>query len=229
MKFMDLKRQGPVWILSLGSPEEDNTLNDEVLLELQQCMDRMEADREHASLIIYSNHPKTWCNGIDLPWLMTRDEADVAAFLTRLEDVLLRLSTLSLPTIACITGNCYAGGALLAAACDFRFMREDRGRFCFSEVKVKLPFTPAMFDIINQLPNAHAVWTLCLTAQAMGGFDCQRMHVVDHIYPSEQLFHQTLSFAEEMAQKHRPTYTTIKRGLRASTWHLWQQRQHPQP
>jgi ribosomal protein L35AE/L33A len=62
------------------------------------------------------------------------------AFTLQLENMLLRLALLNLPVIAEIGGNAYAGGAILASACDFRFMRSDRGRFCFPEVHLGIPF-----------------------------------------------------------------------------------------
>ena len=49
--------------------------------------------------------------------------------------------------------HAYAGGALIASACDFRTMRADRGRFCFPEVDIKIPFTPIMTEIVRLLPN----------------------------------------------------------------------------
>lgn len=214
MSAIKLEKQASVYLLTLTRGDSDNTFNDAVLEEYRDAFDRIEGDKENAALLIQSEDEKTFCNGIDLAWLMTQSPEDFSAFISRLDDFFLRLSVLNLPVVAAINGNCYAGGAILASACDFRLMREDRGRFCFSEVKIKMPFTPVMLDVIQCLPNRQALWEMALTSRAYGGFDCQRRQIVDDVCSLENLPYQSLKLAEELAGKHRPTYNAIKRGLR---------------
>lgn len=214
MSYMQMEKRGAVYVLTLTNGDRDNTFNPEVLAEYHQHLDRVVAHPDNAALIITSSHSKTFCNGIDLPWLLTQTPEDFQEFVGALDSLLLRIATLNLPVIAAINGNCYAGGAILASACDFRFMREDRGRFCFSEVNIKIPFTPVMVDIIQQLPNPQALRDLALTGKAVGGLAAYKMRVVDRVYPESTLFSESLAFAEAMAEKHRATYTTIKRSLR---------------
>jgi len=224
MGTIKLEKQESVYILTLTNGDKDNTFNNEVLAEYMDVFDRIEADKENAALLITSPHAKTFCNGIDLAWLMTQEPEDFKSFIKRLENFFIRLSILNLPVIASIGGNCYAGGAIMASACDFRYMREDRGRFCFSEVKIKMPFTPAMLATIQLLPNRQALWEMALTSNAYGGYDCLRRQVVDKLFGDDHLFFESRKLAEEMALKHRPSYAAIKRGLRAEMMALALQR-----
>ncbi|MCD6061959.1 MAG: enoyl-CoA hydratase [Moraxellaceae bacterium] len=215
MSFMHLEKRGAVFVLTLTNGDQDNTFNPDVLAEYHQVLDRIEDHPDNAALLITSNHPKTFCNGIDLPWLLTQTPEGFQEFVHQLENVLLRIALLDLPVIAAINGNCYAGGAILASACDFRFMREDRGRFCFSEVNIKIPFTPLMVDIIQLLPDAQALRDLALTGKAVGGIEAYKMKVADRIFGEATLHSEALAFAETMAEKHRATYATIKHTLRS--------------
>jgi enoyl-CoA hydratase/carnithine racemase len=224
MASIKLDKQESVYLLTMINGDQDNTFNNEVLAEWMDAFDRIEADRENASLLIQSDHAKTFCNGIDLPWLMTQPPEGFKEFIGHLENFFLRLSVLNLPVIAAINGNCYAGGAIAASACDFRFMREDKGRFCFSEIKIKMPFTPAMLAVINLLPNKQALWEMALTSNAYGGYDCMRKQVIDQVFSFENLPFETLRVAEDMATKHRPTYGAIKRGLRPEVMILAEKR-----
>jgi len=214
MTFMQLDKKGAVYVLTLTNGDKDNTFNPDVLAEYHACLDQIEADHSDAALLIVSNHPKTFCNGIDLPWLMTQDSDGFKHFVGLLENFLLRLAVMDLPVIAAINGNCYAGGAIMASGCDFRLMRSDRGRFCFSEVNIKIPFTPVMTDIIKLLPDAQALRDLALTGKAVGGAEAHQMKVADSIHEENELLPAAMAFAEAMAQKHRATYGAIKRGLR---------------
>ncbi len=225
MKQISLSRQGPVWILRLNTSESAASLDDDDLAALDLALDTVEAGNDNAALIVHGDHPHTWCNGIDLPWLMTQDEESHRRFITTLDGLLLRLSLCNLPTIACLHGDCYAAGAVLAFACDFRLMREDRARLCLSQLKLKMPYTPAMLAVLRQTAPARAVWEMALTAHACLGGEALRQQLVDRIHPADRLFHHSLEFAEQLAQRHRATYTEIKHGLRAETRALWQQRQ----
>jgi enoyl-CoA hydratase/carnithine racemase len=216
MSFMTLEKHGAVFVLTLTNGDKDNTFTPDVLVEYHQHLDHIESAPGNAALLITSHHPKTFCNGINLSWLLTQEPEGFNAFVGNLENFLLRLATLNLPVIAAINGNCYAGGAITAAACDWRSMREDRGRFCFSEVNIKIPFTPVMTAIIQLLPDAGAVRDLTFTGKAVGGIEAKAMRVADSIHSEAALFPEALAFAETMAQKHRATYAAIKHTLRAS-------------
>lgn len=214
MTFMQLDKKGAVFVLTLTNGDKDNTFNPDVLAEYHACLDQIEADRSNASLLIVSSHPKTFCNGIDLPWLMTQDGEGFKDFVQKLENMLLRIAVLDLPVIMAINGNCYAGGAIMASGGDFRLMRADRGRFCYSEVNIKIPFTPVMTEIIRELPDKQTLKVLALTGKAIGGAEALAMKVADSIHAEDELLPAAMALAEMMAEKDRGTYGAIKRLLR---------------
>jgi enoyl-CoA hydratase/carnithine racemase len=120
-----------------------------------------------------------------------------------------------MPTVGCITGHAYAGGAVLAAAMDFRLMREDRGFFCFSEIDVKIPFPPFLYDIIMPLSDPATMRELLLTGRRLTGKEALEAKVVSSIHSAETLLPKALELAESLARKDRETYKAIKRGIKA--------------
>jgi len=128
--------------------------------------------------------------------------------------VLYRLAMLNAPTLACINGNAYAGGALLFAATDFNYMRQDRGRICYPEVDIKIPFTDFMYDLIDNVPNAQVLKRMSLLGEAITGQQAFDAGMLDALYPLDQLQNASLEFAKHLASKDRKTYTTIKHGLK---------------
>lgn len=214
MSVLNISREGDISIIEMNNGAQDNTFNLQILDEWFKALDAAQSIPGDTALLIRSNDPKTFCTGIDLAWLMAQSPATVQEFVTQLENLFLRVATLDMPTVAEINGNCYAGGAILATACDFRYMRSDRGRFCYSEVKIKKPFTPAMLEVVRLLPNERAMYELSVTADAWGGEQCMQRGIVDAALPLEELHPCALEKAMQLATKHRPTFTTIKRGIR---------------
>lgn len=220
MSYMHLSREGAVWNLTLTNGE--NRLNDDVIAEFQAALETIEAAEGNGALVITSSDPKFWSNGIDLNFIQEKGGMSylLNEFGPRLDALLLRLARFPLPTIACISGHAYAGGALIAATCDFRTMRADRGRFCFPEVDIKIPFTPIMTEVVRLLPNPAMAWHMASTGLAIGGEEAVKAGVVDKALGEAELLPTTLAWAAELAKKDRRTYTTIKRRWRHAFDHF---------
>ena len=107
-------------------------------------LDMVEKETHATTLLITSTHEKIFSNGIDLDWLVPvlqqNDIARAKDFFYLLNRLFRRLVTYPLLTVAAISGHAFAGGAILCCAFDFRFMRSDRGYFCFPEVDLGISF-----------------------------------------------------------------------------------------
>ena len=217
---LKLQNDDGVFLLELLNRDTDNMLNLDVLAQWHGALDEVQHHSGNGALLIHCRHPKTFSTGIDLPWLLSQNQDVIVEFVTQLENLLLRLAILDVPTVVAINGNCYAGGALIVSACDFRFMRVDRGRFCFPEVKIEKAFTPVMMEVAQLLPDARAVYELAITAEAWGGEQCQQRGVVDLALPVEQLFDDALNKARQLATLHRPTFANHKWALRTAVVEL---------
>ncbi|MFO1380513.1 MAG: enoyl-CoA hydratase/isomerase family protein [Chitinivorax sp.] len=215
MSTMRLEKQENVYLLTLTNSERANTLTDAVLDEYHAALDEVEAGKDNAALVIASADPKFFSNGIDLEYIQSKGMQYLFdTFGARLDQLLLRVALLNLPTVACVTGHAYGGGALLASACDFRTMRADRGFFCFPEVDIKLAFTPAMLASVNLLRNEQLRWEMALTGRPVGGEEAAKKGIVDAAFGADDLLPKTLALAAQLAGKDRRTYTQIKRMMR---------------
>ena len=205
---MNLQLTDGVHILTLTNAEHggDNRLTTEVVAEYIAALDTVEQYQGNTALLLTCTHKKTFSTGINLDWLMQLDDAGRREFAIAFETLLCRLALLNAPTVACINGNAYAGGAIIASAADFRLMRSDRGRYCYPEVDIEIPFTQISSDIGQLLPNQQAVKNMMLTGVAYTGLECAELQIVDAIYPQDQLQAEALSLAKTLASKDRDTY-----------------------
>jgi enoyl-CoA hydratase/carnithine racemase len=150
-----------------------------------------------------------------LNWFMgTSTQQEKDAFPETIDKVYVALATLNAPTVICMNGNTYAGGAILAACGDFRVMRADRGRYCFPEVNINIPFRPKMHTVLDLYYNQQALKEMMLLGTPKTGAECLAAGLVDYLYPLEELQDKAFELAKTLKSKNRVTYTTIKQGLR---------------
>jgi len=122
---------------------------------------------------------------------------------------LQRLVTYPMITIAAINGHAFAGGALLACAFDFRFMRSDRGFFCLPEIDLKFPFLPGMDAILKKaMPTKYL--ELQFSGARLTAQECERLQIVAKACHLDDLMTEVLAFAKKM-NKDRKTLGTMKR------------------
>jgi len=163
-------------------------------------------------LLVKSAHEKIWSNGIDLEWLLTevgRDPEAGARFPARLMQFLRRLLTYPLITIAAINGHAFAGGAIMACAFDFRFMRSDRGYFCFPEVDIQIPFMPGMDALLKKALPTSLVLEAQFTGKRYTAAELEAQRVVVKACPINDLMNEALAFAKTM-NKSREILKTMK-------------------
>lgn len=223
MTTMNLALKDGIHFLTLTNGDDDNRFTTPVVREYLAALDTVEEYKGNTALVLTSEHEKTFSTGINLDWLTQQDSAGKAEFLIVFETLLCRFALLSAPTVACINGNAYAGGGILAAAADYRIMRSDRGRFCFPEVNINIPFTQVTNDIVHLLPNKHALKNMMLTGVAYTGEQCVALNIVEAIFPAEALQAAAFELAKTLASKDRNTYSTIRNLMRpAISVHLQQ-------
>lgn len=213
MPNLELTKENSVYVLTMTNGEKANTFTADVLEEYHEILGQIEKDT-NAALVLTSNHDKYWSNGINLDWLVVQPTSYHQEFAGLLDAFYLRWALLDLPTVGCLTGHTYAAGAILASALDFRFMRKDKGWFCFPEIDIRIPFTEVMHKVVSLLPNRQALRRLMLTGMRVGGEEAEEWQIVDGAYPDDELFGKAMEYAEMLAKKDRQTYASIKRGMR---------------
>lgn len=214
MKYLDLKQIDNIYVVTMINSAEANALNYDVAKEHLEVLEQLEQKRGNGAVVLTSSDPKSWCTGINLEWMKTQVNFDLPKFLKYLDQVFLRWSLLNLPTVACINGHAFAGGAILAACMDYRYMREDRGWYCYSEVDVKIAFTEVMYAIIkNEIPY-NAMRDLTFTGRRVGGKEAVALGIAHETKALDDLFPRALEMAQFLAQKDRATYAALKHGMR---------------
>ncbi|MCP4136972.1 MAG: enoyl-CoA hydratase/isomerase family protein [bacterium] len=180
-------------------------------------LDEIEADKEIKSLIVTSSDPKNFSQGVDLQFVMTRmqekDDAGIKEMMYVMGDVFKRLLLFPVPVIAAINGHAFGNGAMLACSCDFRFMRADRGYFCFPEVDVNIQFTPGMIAWVKKAIPYYLFQELKYTGRRATAAELEEHHVIQKASENvEELMKDSIAFAKTF-QKSRKTFREMKKRM----------------
>lgn len=213
MSLMYWEKDGTIARVVLDAGK--NLHNPDYVAAKLALFDEIEADEEIRAVVISSSDPKNWSQGIDLGWIMGAfgDESkhdEVRGFMHGLNRMFARALTFPVPVIAAIGGHAFGDGAIFSCACDFRFMRSDRGFFCFPEVDVNIPFMPGMQAVVEKAVPYHKMNELYLTGKRIGGLEAAEHHIVEAAADgAEALDEMVMSFARAQ-QKNRGVFGAIK-------------------
>ncbi len=194
-----------VAIITMNSDE--NRFNPTFLKGFLKVLDQVERESRVKTVVIRSAHEKIFSNGIDLEWLVPviqkSDLKTAKKFFYQMNEVFKRLLTYPMITIAAINGHAFAGGAIMACAFDFRFMRSDRGFFCFPEIDLGIPFLPGMNALLKKAIPMYKVEEMQYTGSRLTAYDCQEHHIILKASPMNELMDDILEFANGLNKERK--------------------------
>lgn len=215
MTVTELTNHGSVAVLTLtnGANKQNPIFAKELLKQLQT----IEENPDNKALVITSNDEKNFSQGIDVEWLMpalqNRMHDEVRQFMYDMDEVFKTLLLFPMPVIAAINGHAFGNGAIMACACDFRFMRADKGFFCFPEVDLSIPFLPGMLAFIKKAIPAHRMNEMILTGRRLTGDDLMNDNIAEQSFPDNaSLMEGVLKFAASFDKK-RPILAEHKKRM----------------
>ena len=215
MAVVEWKRDDTVAVVKMVNGE--NRFNPVFNTEFLQVFDEIETDKAVTSVVIVSSDAKSWSQGIDLIWMQGRmaeqDHQATRGFLYGLNDIFKRILLFPVPVICAINGHAVAGGAILSLACDFRFMKADKGFFFFSEVDVGIPFIPGMMAFCRKAIPEYKFEEMMYTGKRYGAAEMEAHHVIMKACPNEEaLMAEAMAFARTFNKK-RGVFGEMKRRM----------------
>lgn len=214
--MIELNKEGDVFILTMDDGE--NRWNTTFVREFARALDEVEASTGPAALVTTSSSEKFFSNGLDLEWLGSEDEhrgGDRKVFGGEFMNLMGRLITLPVPSVAAINGHAFGAGFMSALCHDVRFMREDRGFACANEVEIGMVIpNPELALFRHKLPMNTFFETVQL-AKRWTGPAALDAGIVQQIAPLEDLTDAATRRAQELARlgENRKVYGKMKEAI----------------
>lgn len=213
MAIVEWQKDGTVAILTMNNGENRN--NPEWAEAMLSTYAEIMADSEIKALVLTSSDPKNFCLGVDINWMMKaqseKDFPGISKWLYRNGEVFTAMLMSPIPTIAAITGHAFGNGAMLAGACDFRFMRADRGFFCFPEIDLGIQFAPSMIEWMKRIMPYHLFIRMKWSGERVGAAELEKHNVIlKACENAEKTVEEAVAFARTF-NKSRTTLAEMKK------------------
>jgi enoyl-CoA hydratase/carnithine racemase len=215
MEHIQSRTDGDLAILTL-SRGKANPLNCALVEELCGAVAAAAADGSVRGLVLASDRPRFFSSGFDIREVFTYDRDGMAAFFGRFIDLYESLYGFPKPVVAALSGHTFAGGAILAIACDFRIMAEGDFGFALNEINLGLALSPTIRRMLTDAVGVAAAREVLLFGEPLTPARALEIGLVRELAPPDKVLDRAIACARILAAKPPAAYREIKRSLRGS-------------
>ena len=195
----------------LNRPDKMNALNDAMVAELNECLERAASQGVRALMI--RGQGASFCAGRDLADADPGNEDAEAIIESVFNPLIKRIVAFPVPTFAAVHGACLGVGLGLALGCDVAYVADD--------AKLGSPFARigAVLDsgghsfFVSRL-GAHRALELIYTGRLLSGTEAAQWGLVNRSMPKEALVEETRKVAAQVAQGPTAAFMQSKRLVR---------------
>ncbi|CAI8784723.1 enoyl-CoA hydratase [Pseudomonas zeae] len=204
-----LETHGRVGLITLNRPQALNALNAQLVSEVNQALDALEADA-NIGCIVLTGSKKAFAAGADI-----KEMAELTYPQIYMDDLFSdsdRVANRRKPIIAAVNGFALGGGCELALMCDF-ILAGDNARFGQPEINLGvLPGMGGTQRLTRAVGKAKAM-EMCLSGRMIDAVEAERCGIVARIVPSDELLDEALKVAAVIASKSLPIAMMVKESV----------------
>ena len=219
-EHLALERADDVLLVTLNRPDKLNALHPPMHAELVELLQTV--DHDSSQVVVLTGAGRGFCAGGDVSTMPgaegaeTRRESELYLVSRPLVQALLSVEK---PLIAMVNGPASGLGATIALFCDI-VIASEAAHFSDSHVAVGLVAGDGGAVVWPLLIGVARAKEYLLTGQRMSAAEAERLGLVNHVVPPDDLRDQTLALAEKIAAHPtfavRATKAAINRHLRQS-------------
>jgi methylglutaconyl-CoA hydratase len=180
-KNLLIESKGGIATARLNRPERHNALDEKLILELHDAIDRLTADNA-VRVIVIAAAGSSFCAGADLAWMKRAAALDAQANYAdarQLGDLLFAIATCPKPVLARVQGAAYGGGVGLICACDIAIGVDD-AQFSLTEVRLGLAAATISPYVLGAI-GARQARRLTLTGERFGAAKAREFGLLHEI------------------------------------------------
>ncbi|MEW6350061.1 MAG: enoyl-CoA hydratase [Thermodesulfobacteriota bacterium] len=185
-----------VGILTLNSPHTANALSKNMIREVIEALQGLDADPSVRVIIIRANG-KHFCSGHNLSEMQGVGMVELKFIFEQCSRMMTLVHDIPKPVIAQVHGVATAAGCQLVATCDLA-VAEEKARFATPGVKVGLFCTTPMIALSRAVGRKRALEML-FTGRMISAEEAERWGLVNKVVPQAELEHTAMELAHNIA------------------------------
>lgn len=213
MEHIRAERDGNLLILGLARGKA-NALDLALVEELAGAVTAAAAEDSVRGLVLASDQPGFFSAGFDVREVFGYDRDGMTKFFGRFIDLYESLYHFPKPVVAALSGHTFAGGAILAIACDFRIMAEGDFGFALNEINLGLALSPGIRRMLVDAVGIARGREMLMFGDPLTPARALEIGLVRELAPAPQVRDRALACARILAAKPPHAYREIKRSLR---------------
>jgi enoyl-CoA hydratase/carnithine racemase len=171
-----------------------NALNPELVEQLDSAL--AGAGDDGARAVILSGSPGLFSAGLDVPELLTLDEAGMRAFWKSFFGLLERIARYDRPIVAALTGHSPAGGTVLALFADYRIVARGPFQLGLNEVQVGLVVPPVIHRALVRLIGAYPAERHLVAGRMIPVEAAESVGLVDEVVAPDQVVERAVAWLQ---------------------------------
>ncbi|UCF39836.1 MAG: enoyl-CoA hydratase/isomerase family protein [Gemmatimonadota bacterium] len=191
-----------------------NALDLELIDAIGDALRDIEEAGSHSAVVLTGTGPM-FSAGVDLFRFLESGDSYLNQFFEAMVRSFRALFTFPRPLVAAVNGHAIAGGAVMAAAADYRVMSIGNGKIGVPELRVGIPFPVAAIEILRFAASTQHLQELVYLGRAYAVEEAHQVGLIDEIAEAPALRDRALDVAQSLGSMPPARFGITKRELRA--------------
>lgn len=194
-----LTKEGKIGVLTINRPDVLNSLNSNLLDELNDAIDSIKKDDDIYVLII-TGAGKAFIAGADIGEMKNFNSDEARTFAEKGINLFRKIELLKIPTIAAVNGFALGGGCELCLSCDIRVASE---KAKFGQPEVGLGIIPGFGGTqrLSRLVGSSMAKELIFTGDVIDTKKAEKIGLVNKVVPHDYLMSEAFNISSKIVIK----------------------------
>jgi methylmalonyl-CoA decarboxylase len=212
VEIIKLAQDGYIGTIALNHPQKLNALSHELVAGIIDALRRLEEDAARVVILRAAVGAKAWSAGHDVGEL-PEGGRDPLGWDDPLRHLVRTIETCRMPVIAMIEGGVWGGAVETVLACDI-VIASPGATFAVTPARLGVPYNVSGMMTFMSAASLRIVKELAFTAVPISAERAERIGMINHVVPDEELEAFTLDMATTIANNAPLSIAVMKEQLR---------------